>query len=72
MPTDNISSLSSFLENRHTSIETTFTGRKGISYDWQQLLVPSDAVFEATLQTMLNAEVNSLDAGDQMSPTASK
>ena len=72
MPTDNISSLSSFLENRHTSIEPIFTGRKGISYDWQQLLVPSDAVFEATLETMLNAEFNSLDAGDQMSPIASK
>lgn len=55
-----------FLENRHTSIEPTFTGRKGIRYDWEQLLIPSEAVIEASLEVMLNAH----DAGDQ-SPIAS-
>ena len=35
--------------------EPLFTGRKGIVYDWQKLLVPSDAVFEASLQTLLTA-----------------
>ena len=35
--------------------EPLFTGRKGIVYDWQKLLVPSDAVFEASLETLLNA-----------------
>ena len=35
--------------------EPLFTGRKGIVYDWQKLLMPSDAVFEASLQTLLNA-----------------
>ena len=55
MPIDNFKSEESFLENRHTSIEPTFTGRKGIVYDWQKLLVPSDAVFEASLQILLTA-----------------
>ncbi|MEY4184704.1 MAG: hypothetical protein RIS07_1115, partial [Actinomycetota bacterium] len=40
MPTDNLLSGESFLENRHTSIEPTFTGRKGLPYDWQDLFVP--------------------------------
>ncbi len=35
--------------------EPLFTGRKGIVYDWQKLLVPSDAVFEASIETLLNA-----------------
>jgi len=35
--------------------EPLFTGRKSIVYDWQKLLVPSDAVFEASLETLLNA-----------------
>ncbi|MFZ9591378.1 MAG: hypothetical protein ACO3AZ_04530 [Ilumatobacteraceae bacterium] len=35
--------------------EPLFTGRKGIVYDWQKLLVPSDAVFEASLQILLTA-----------------
>ena len=35
--------------------EPLFTGRKGIVYDWQRLLMPSDAIFEASLQTLLNA-----------------
>lgn len=55
-----------FLENRHTSIEPTFSGRKGIRYDWEQLLIPSEAVFEAFLEVLLNAH----DAGDS-SPIAS-
>jgi hypothetical protein len=64
MPTDNLLSGESFLENRHTSIEPSFTGRKGVAYDWQQLLVPSDAVFEACLETLLS------DAGDVTSPSS--
>jgi hypothetical protein len=76
MSTDNASSsLSNFssLENRHTCDDSTFTGRKGMRYDWQQLLVPSDAVFEASLETLLSSlEAQHIDAGDQYSPTASK
>ncbi|MFM7257316.1 MAG: hypothetical protein ACKO1E_01815 [Acidimicrobiaceae bacterium] len=46
-----------FNQSMHSSIldEPLFTGRKGIVYDWQKLLVPSDAVFEASLQTLLTA-----------------
>jgi len=76
MSTDNASSsLSNFssLENRHTCDDSTFTGRKGMRYDWQQLLVPSDAVFEASLETLLSSlEAQHIDAGDQFSPSASK
>ena len=68
MPIDNFKSEESFLENRNTSPEPTFTVRKGIAYDWQQLLIPSETVFEASLETLLSA----IDAGDRMSPTASK
>ena len=76
MSTDNASSslsnLSS-LENRHTCDESAFTGRKGMRYDWQQLLVPSDAVFEASLETLLSSiDAQHIDAGDQYSPSASK
>ena len=56
----------SFLENRHTSIEPTYTGRKGIAYDWQQLLIPDEAVIEALLEIMLNSD----NAGES-SPIAS-
>ena len=55
-----------FLENRHTSIEPMLTGRKGIRYDWEELLIPSEAFIEAYLEEMLNAH----DAGDS-SPIAS-
>ena len=76
MSTDNASSsLSNFssLENRHTCDDSTFTGRKGMRYDWQQLMVPSDAIFEASLETLLSSfDAQHLDAGDQYSPTASK
>ena len=76
MSTDNASSsLSNFssLENRHTCDDSTFTGRKGVRYDWQQLLVPSDAVFEASLETLLSSlDAQHIDAGDQFSPSASK
>ena len=46
-----------FNQNMQQAIldEPMFTGRKGIVYDWQKLLVPSDAVFEASLQTLLTA-----------------
>jgi hypothetical protein len=35
--------------------EPLFSGRKGIVYNWQNLLLPSATVFEASLQTFLNA-----------------
>ena len=57
----------SFLENRHTSIEPSYTGRKGIAYDWQQLLIPDEAVIEASLEIMLNSD----NAGEKSSPIAS-
>jgi hypothetical protein len=76
MSTDNAStsiSIFSSLENRHTCDESAFTGRKGLRYDWQQLLVPSDAIFEASLETMLSSfDAQHIDAGDQYSPSASK
>jgi len=76
MSTDNASSslsIFSSLENRHTCDESAFTGRKGIRYDWQQLLVPSDAIFEASLETLLSSfDAQHIDAGDQFSPSASK
>ena len=33
--------------------DQSINGRKGPSYDWQAMLIPSDPVFEASLQTML-------------------
>ena len=76
MSTDNASSsisIFSSLENRHTCDESAFTGRKGMRYDWQQMLVPSDAIFEASLETMLSSfDAQPIDAGDQYSPSASK
>jgi hypothetical protein len=76
MSTDNASSslsIFSSLENRHTCDESAFTGRKGVRYDWQQLLVPSDAIFEASLETLLSSfYAQHIDAGDQFSPSASK
>jgi hypothetical protein len=42
------------------------SGRKGIRYDWEELLIPSEAFIEAYLEEMLNAH----DAGDS-SPIAS-
>ena len=35
--------------------EPIFTGRKGIVYDWQKLLMPTDSAFETSLQILLNA-----------------
>ncbi len=76
MSTDNASSslsIFSSLENRHTCDESAFTGRKVVRYDWQQLLVPSDAIFEASLETLWSSfDAQHLDAGDQYSPSASK
>jgi len=76
MSTDNASSsisIFSSLENRHTCDESAFTGRKGIRYEWQQLLVPSEAIFEASLETLLSSfDAQPIDAGDQYSPSASK
>jgi len=76
MSTDNASSsisIFSSLENRHTCDESAFNGRKGIRYDWQQMLVPSDAIFEATLETLLSSfDAQPIAAGDQYSPSTSK
>ena len=81
MFTDNASSsisIFSSLENSYTNNLSTcdegaFTGRKGMCYDWQQLLVPSDAVFEASLEILLSSTVTPhVDAGDRNSPSASK
>ena len=35
--------------------EPLFTGRKGIPYDWQALLMPTDIAFDASLHALLNA-----------------
>lgn len=34
-------------------IHDVCNGRKGAAYDWQATLIPSETVFEASLQTML-------------------
>ncbi|NBU06369.1 MAG: hypothetical protein EBT38_01485 [Acidimicrobiia bacterium] len=36
-------------------LDDASNGRKGPSYDWQALLIPSEPVFEASLQTMLES-----------------
>ena len=41
------------LHARDVVMNDACTGRKGPSYDWQTLLIPSDTVFEASLQMML-------------------
>jgi hypothetical protein len=41
------------LHARDVVMTDACTGRKGPSYDWQTLLIPSDTVFEASLQMML-------------------
>jgi hypothetical protein len=33
--------------------DASINGRKGLSYDWQGMLVPSDTVFEASLEMLL-------------------
>ena len=33
--------------------DSSLNGRKGPSYDWQAVLIPSEPVFEASLQTLL-------------------
>ena len=78
MPTDNSysnteMSTNSYLENCHPTTEPSFTGRKGIPYDWYSLLLPSDTVFEATLNTLLSAEITNLFvSGDIFTPNTSK
>jgi len=44
-----------YLSNIAAFDESLFTGRKGIAYDWQSLLLPSDIAFDASLQALLNA-----------------
>ena len=39
----------------HVVLDDECNGRKGHSYDWQALLIPSEPVFEASLQTMLES-----------------
>ncbi|MEY4400604.1 MAG: hypothetical protein RL072_469 [Actinomycetota bacterium] len=39
----------------HVVLDDEGNGRKGQSYDWQALLIPSEPVFEASLQTMLES-----------------
>ena len=37
----------------HVVLHDVYTGRKGPAYDWHAMLIPSDTVFEASLQMML-------------------
>jgi hypothetical protein len=39
--------------NRAVVMHDMCSGRKGATYDWQATLIPSETVFEASLQTML-------------------
>ncbi len=39
--------------NRAVVMHDGCSGRKGATYDWQATLIPSETVFEASLQTML-------------------
>jgi hypothetical protein len=48
-------------------------GLKGIAYDWHKLLLPSDTVFEASLETLLSSEISaSFCTGDIFSPNSRK
>jgi len=44
-----------YLSNIAALDEPLFTGRKGIAYDWQSLLLPSEIAFDASLHALLNA-----------------
>ena len=56
MPTMCVGSKIVFNLNDPTTLdEPIFTGRKGIVYDWQTLLMPTDSAFETSLQILLNA-----------------
>ncbi len=48
-------SSENYLSNIATLDEPLFTGRKGIAYDWQSLLLPSEIAFAASLHALLNA-----------------
>ena len=78
MPTDNSSSATdtstnSYLENCQPTDEQSFTGIKGIAYDWHKLLLPSDTVFEASLETLLSSDISaSFCTGDIFSPNSRK
>jgi hypothetical protein len=48
-------SLENYLSNIASLDEPLFTGRKGIAYDWQSLLLPSEIAFDASLHALLNA-----------------
>ncbi len=45
----------SFDNNLVALDEPLFTGRKGIPYDWQAFLMPTDIAFDASLHALLNA-----------------
>jgi len=45
----------SFDNNLFALDEPLFTGRKGMPYDWQALLMPTDIAFDASLHALLNA-----------------
>lgn len=38
---------------RNIVLHDIHSGRKGPAYDWQAVLIPSDTVFEASLQMIL-------------------
>ena len=44
-----------FLSDLTALDEPLFTGRKGIVYDWQSLLLPSEIAFDVSLHALLNA-----------------
>lgn len=48
-----------FIENRHTGIEPAVTGRKGVPYDWQALLVPADHEFDAAIAALASNDDDS-------------
>ncbi len=48
-------SLENYSSNIASLDEPLFTGRKGIAYDWQSLLLPSEIAFDASLHALLNA-----------------
>lgn len=45
-------------QGRAVVMHDACTGRKGLSYDWQAVLIPAEPVFEASLQMMLAVPVS--------------
>lgn len=44
-----------YLSNLDALDEPLFTGRKGITYDWHSLMMPTEISFDASLHALLNA-----------------